>query len=99
MPWPVLAIDVLVVLAFGLQNLRHAVARRGDFRDPPASGKPQLSEHDGWAFALWTEGDISYTLAAASPLDTLRQFVSVAPLRSYAASEFRIILADLISSR
>ena len=89
----------------GLPELVHlVVARRGDFRDPPAAKQPRFSEHDGWSFASWSEGDIIYTLAAAAPPDTLRQFVSFAPLRSYAASGFRIVLADitradLISSR
>ncbi len=89
----------------GLPELVHlVVARRGDFRNAPASDKPQLSEHDGWAFASWSEGDIAYTLAAAAPLETLRQFVSVAPRRYYVASGFWMILAaitrsDLISSR
>ena len=89
----------------GLPELVHlVVARRGDFRDPPASKQPRFSEHDGWSFASWSEGDIAYTLAAAASLDTLRQFVASAPLRYYAACGIRIALADislakLISSR
>ena len=83
----------------GLPELVHlVVARRGDFRNPPASGKPQLSERDGWGFASWTEGDIVYMIAAATPLDTLRPFVAVASRRHHAPSGFAMMLADITSA-
>ena len=81
----------------GLPELVHlVVARRGDFRDPPASKQPRFSEQDGWSFASWSEGDIIYTLAAAAPLDTLRQFVAIAPLRHSAVGGIRLMLADVM---
>ena len=89
----------------GLPELVHlVVARRSDFRNPPAADKPQLSEHDGWGFASWTEGDIIYTLAAAAPLDTLRPFVAVATRHhdmtfGFAAMLAAITPAVLIPSR
>jgi hypothetical protein len=56
------------------------VARREDFRDAPASARPQWREMNGWSFASWSEGDVIYTLAAAAPAKVLESFIgAVAP--------------------
>lgn len=61
----------------GLPGLVHLIlARRGDFLDTPVSAQPQLTECDGWSFAMWSEDDIAYTLATAAPLATLRPFIA-----------------------
>jgi hypothetical protein len=57
-------------------ELIHLLAvRRGDFRDSPG-GAPQMREVDGWSFASWTEGEVTYTLAAAAPMEKVRAFLA-----------------------
>jgi hypothetical protein len=51
------------------------VARRSDFRDAPPTDGPQFRELNGWSFAAWSDGDVIYTMAAAAPLEKLRNFV------------------------
>lgn len=50
--------------------------RRSDFKNGPASATPQFMEKSGWSFASWTEGDVIYTLAAATPPEKLRPFIA-----------------------
>jgi len=58
-------------------ELIHLLAvRRSDFREAPAGAEPQTRELDGWSFASWTEGEVTYTLAAAAPLDQVRAFLA-----------------------
>jgi hypothetical protein len=50
--------------------------RRRDFRDTPPSGERKVQEMSGWSFVSWSEGDLTYTLAAAAPPETLMPFLS-----------------------
>jgi len=62
-------------------ELIHLLAVRGeDFRDVPGGRDPQTRQIADWSFASWSEGAVTYTLAAAAPLEKVRAFLSVAPL-------------------
>ncbi len=72
-------------------ELIHLLAVRSDhFRDAPRGREPQTREIDGWSFASWAEGAVTYTLAAVAPLEQVRAFVAVAPspVRVLAAVSF-----------
>lgn len=60
----------------GSDEIHLLAVRRGDFRDTPSGTSPQFRELRGWSFASWSEGEVTYTLAAAAPMDKVRPFLT-----------------------
>lgn len=52
------------------------IARTRDFKDLPATAKPQVKEIDGWSFASWKQGAVVYTLATATTREKLLPYIS-----------------------
>ncbi len=75
---PVHMLCFMTVRADGKQDggmVHLLIARQGDFLHAPSSTIPEMVSDGEWNFASWSEGEITYTVAAPLRGDDLRPYM------------------------